>query len=284
MKLRALLVCPLVAWATTASLLAHGDLHEQIEAVTAQIAKEPGNAELLLKRAELHRAHEDWAAALADYDRVDPLAPGRTSPGRTSLGRGLVLLAQGKAREALAPLDECLRAAPDHIEALVARGRARVQLREFVGAVADFDRAIELSRVLDPDVFLERARALTADEPPKYDEAARGLAEAIRRVGAVPSLGLALCDIEVQRGRFDDALALIDKLRARSPRQETWLARRGDILLKAGKPGEAADAFRAALAAIHSLPPRLRVTQMTRELEAKLGQQLAQLRAPEAQR
>ena len=279
MKLRTLLVWALVAWAVTASLFAHGDLHEQIEAVTAQIAKEPGNAELLLKRAELHRAHEDWAAALADYDRVDPLAP-----GRTSLGRGLVLLAQGKAREALAPLDECLHARPDHIEALVARGRARVQLRELAGAVADFDRAIELSRVFDPDVFLERARALTADEPPKYDEAARGLEEAIRRVGAVPSLGLALCDIEVQRGRFDDALALIDKLRARSPRQESWLARRGEILLKAGQPDEAADAFRAALAAIRALPPRLRVTQMTRELEAKLGQQLAPLSPPEAQR
>lgn len=278
MKLRTLLVGALVAGATTASLFAHGDLHEQIEAGTAQIAKEPGNAELLLKRAELHRAHEDWAAALADYDRVDPLAP-----GRTSLGRGLVHLAQGKAREALAPLDECLRAMPGHLEALVARGRARMQLRELAGAVADFDRAIELARALDPDVFLERARALTADEPPKLDEAARGLAAAIRRVGAVPSLGLALCDIEVQRGRFDDALALIDKLRARSPRQESWLARRGDILVKAGQPGEAADAFRAALAAIHSLPPRLRVTQMTRELEAKLSQQLAQLRAPEAQ-
>ena len=203
MKIRTLLCCALAAWATTASLFAHGDLHEQIEAVTAQIAKEPGNAELLLKRAELHRAHEEWAAALADYDRVDLLAP-----GRTSLGRGLVLLAQGKAREALAPLDECLHARPGHLEALVARGRARVQLRELAGAVADFDRAIELSRVFDPDVFLERARALTADEPPKYDEAARGLAEAIRRVGAVPALGLALSDIEVQRGRFDDALAL----------------------------------------------------------------------------
>ncbi len=278
MKLQTLLGGALAAWAMTPPLLAHGELHEQIEAVTALIAKEPVNADLILKRAELHRAHEEWAAALADYDRVDPLAP-----GRTSLGRGLVLLAQGKAREALAPLDECLRARPDHIEALTARGRARVQLRELAGAVADFDRAIELSRVFDPDVFLERARALTGDEPPKLDEAARGLNEAIRRAGDVPSLGLALCDIEVQRGRFDDALALNDKLRARSPRQESWLARRGEILLKAGQPGEAAEAFRAAQAAIHSLPPRLRVTQMTRELEAKLGQQLAQLSAPEAQ-
>src|SRR5262245_7785095 len=70
--------------------LAHGDLHEQIAAATSQIEKNPKNAELYLKRGELHRAHEDWDAALADYERAAILNPKLIV---VDLARGKVLLA-----------------------------------------------------------------------------------------------------------------------------------------------------------------------------------------------
>src|SRR6266550_708067 len=57
------------------SALAHGDLHLQIEEVTKRITLEPKNAELYLKRGELHRAHQDWDAAQADYDFAFALSP-----------------------------------------------------------------------------------------------------------------------------------------------------------------------------------------------------------------
>ena len=53
---------------------AHGDLHEQIEEVSAAIAQAP-SAALFLKRGELHRAHRDFEPALADYDDAELLEP-----------------------------------------------------------------------------------------------------------------------------------------------------------------------------------------------------------------
>src|SRR5688572_33256037 len=59
--LRVLVVCLVI----TLPLAAHGDLHERIAALTKQIDDAPTNAELYLKRGELHRAHRDWKLALA---------------------------------------------------------------------------------------------------------------------------------------------------------------------------------------------------------------------------
>ncbi|MGH7943719.1 MAG: hypothetical protein ACREF9_01715, partial [Opitutaceae bacterium] len=59
-------------------------------------------------------------------------------------------------------------------------------------------------------------------------------------------------------------------------RRETWLVRRGDILLKSGRTSEAVAAYRAALAAIEELPPRYRETvpveKLERDARASLGQ------------
>jgi len=49
-------------------LRAHADLDEQIAAVTHQIEKDVTNAQLCLKRGELHRVHRDWKSGAVDYD------------------------------------------------------------------------------------------------------------------------------------------------------------------------------------------------------------------------
>jgi hypothetical protein len=68
-------LCLVAAVALAPQAAAHGDLHEQIQAVTARRAEAPASAPLHLKRAELHRAHRQWEAALADYARVAALDP-----------------------------------------------------------------------------------------------------------------------------------------------------------------------------------------------------------------
>src|SRR5688572_938549 len=57
------------------SLLAHGDLHDQITQITKQLEGEPKNALLYHKRGELHRAHGDFSKALADYATAEKLDP-----------------------------------------------------------------------------------------------------------------------------------------------------------------------------------------------------------------
>ncbi len=260
--MRAIVLILLVAFA--ARCAAHGDLYDRIVALTASIEAQPENKELYFQRAELRRAHEEYAAALADYDKAD------ASLSAVQYGRGLVFAALHSDDEALAALDRCVAATPVHFNALAARARIRAARSETAAAVADFDRAIALAPSPDPDLFLDRARTLTGAKPPQLEAAAAGLRAGITLLGDIVSLGLTLCDIEVQRGHFDEALAVLDRLRARSQRQETWLARRGEVLLKASRPAEASVAFREARTALDALPAHMRNTRAMQQLDDSL--------------
>jgi predicted Zn-dependent protease len=263
----------MLAFAVVAGIaFAHGDLHEQIAKLTAQIEKTPGSAELYLKRAELHRLHEDWAAAEADYARAEQLAP---NAGAIHLGRGKMLLAAGRFDDARAELDKFLAGQPDDIDGLVTRARIERKREKPLVAAGDFARAVALAPRSEPEVFLECAQALAAAGDDHLADALRCLDDGTSKLGNLPSLGLYAIELERSRKNFDAALARLDKLSATSPRKEAWLERRGDILTAAGRPAEARQAYLAATEALRILPPQRRATKATNDLEARLKQKTA---------
>ena len=124
-----------------AAALAHGDLHEQIEAVSVEIVRAP-TAELFLKRGELHRAHQDFGAALADYDRAEQLNPAMDA---VRFCRGRAFFEAGLFVPARAALDLFLQKKAEHAEAFLLRARVLVGLKDFALAIKDFERAIALT-------------------------------------------------------------------------------------------------------------------------------------------
>ena len=62
---------------------------------------------------------------------------------------------------------------------------------------------------------------------------------------------------------------------AQSARKETWLARRADILARAGRTDQARSAYAAALTAIEALPAATRRTKAVAELEGRVRRALA---------
>jgi tetratricopeptide (TPR) repeat protein len=148
-----------MALACAAAAPAHGPLQEQIDALTAQIERDP-SATAYLRRGELHRLHEDWDAALADYQRAAALMPADDS---VDFLRGRALLEAGKPAEAMLALDRYLARHPDHVEALVTQARTLRALGHYRAAAAEYTRAIERLPRPDPDHYLERARIEAAD-------------------------------------------------------------------------------------------------------------------------
>ena len=240
---------------------AHGDLHEQIEAVSLRIARAP-TAELFLKRGELRRAHLEFDRALADYDKAEQLNPAMAA---VLLSRGRALIEAQRYAPAREALDRFLEKRPAHSEGYLTRGRACAALKEFSAAVQDFNRAIDLAPEAGPDHFVERAQAQIALGD--ADGAINGLEEGIRQLGPLFTLQAQALEIERKQKRFDAALQRLDGLLAQSQRKESWLVQQGAIFEEAGRPEEARRSYQAALAAIATLPPRLRVTKATREIE-----------------
>ncbi|MGH8247851.1 MAG: tetratricopeptide repeat protein, partial [Gammaproteobacteria bacterium] len=270
--LRALALCLVVS----SPVRAHGDLHQKIEALTKQIDQEPTNGELYLTRGELHRAHRDWNLALADYDRADRLNP---KLAVTDLLRGLTLLASGPPEAAITALDRFLIRQPDHGEARVARARASIKLGRHLAAAEDFTRALAKMTAPKPEYYLERAQALALLGDARIDDALRGLDEGIKTLGPIVTLELLAVELDLRKSKYESALARLEQIAAQSARKEMWLARRGEILERAGRPGDARREFAAALAALETIPPQRRSTKATREMEARVRTALERLGA-----
>ena len=256
---------PLGAWNFSAR--AHGDMHAQIVETTKQIERDPGNAPLYFNRGEFHRAHRDWDLAQADYDRAIALNPQLSV---VDFARGSLYLEAGWPQSAKVALDRFLSKATNHLEGLVARARTLVKLEQPLAAAGDFTRAIDLGTESRPDLYIERAQALTAGDKPDPEAALRGLEEGIKKLGPLITFLLNAIDLEIKQKRFDAALARLDEIMAKSPRKESWLARRGEILLQAGRAGEAREAFEAALKAIAALPAARRQVPAMVDLEKRL--------------
>lgn len=249
---------------------AHGDVHLRIALVTEQIAKDPDNARLFLERGELHREHQDWKAAAADYDRAAQMDP---KLAVVDFCRAKMLADSGQWPAARAKLDGCLAGNPQDAQAFVARARVLVKLGERKSAAADFTRGIELSREPQPEFFLERAQALVADG--EVNEALRGLDEGVKRLGPIVTFQLAAIDLNVAQKNYAAALARLDTILSQAARKESWLAKRGDIESLMGRAADARQSYEAAQAALGALPLRIQKNQAMLDLKAHLNAALA---------
>jgi tetratricopeptide (TPR) repeat protein len=159
-------------------------------------------------------------------------------------------------------------AKPNHVDALVTRARVLVRQNHWVEAAADYSRAIAQLAKPKPEYYIERAEALVAGG--RKDEALGGIDEGVKRLGPIVTLQLFAINLELSSKSYDAALSRLEQISVQSPRKESWLARRGDILLVAGREDEARNAFKAALAAIEALPQYHRTTKATMELERRV--------------
>lgn len=268
------LACALALLASGRSAAAHDGLHEEIARLSSAIERDPCSAELHLRRAELHRLHRDWNAALSDLRRAEALDP--RLDGLYLAGARIQLDAGGlgAARDLLG---RQLALHPGDPRALLVKAELELRQGAVEEAVRDYDQAIAGLELPEPDPYLARAEALVSLGPEGVARALEGLDAGLVRLGPVAALELRAVELELARGRSDDALARVDALAARSPRQERWLAWRGEILLEARRPAEAHEAFAAARIALESLSPRARASAAVRELEEEVACRLAEL-------
>jgi tetratricopeptide (TPR) repeat protein len=249
-------------------------MHLQIIEITKQIEQNPTNVDLYIKRGELHRYHQDWDAAQADYDRALTLNPKLEI---VDFVRGRMYLEANWLLSANVVLDRFLTKQPSHLDALITRARTLTKLERRLDGAKDYSKAIALSTESRPELYFERAQALAGEGGPHLKEAIAGLDEGIKKLGPLVTLQLCAIDIEVQHKQYDAAVTRLDQVITKAPRKETWLARKGEILVLAGKKDEARQAFRSALQSMETLPPGRRNVPAMIDLQKHLQEQLEKL-------
>lgn len=257
--------------------LAHVALDEQIGELTHRIQHQPNDATLYLRRGELHRIRREWDAAVSDYETARRIDPEMAS---VDLCLGRLLLETDRPAQARAALDRFLSRRPDHAEGLVFRARSQEMMGDHLAAAADLTRAIERSAPPErprPEYYLDRARALMAAGEAHLDEALHGLDAGLERLGEPVTLVLSAIELEVKAGRYDAALARVDRIATRAARKEIWLGRRAEILELAGRLDEARRCHEQTLEAIESLPSARRGAAAVLELESSARASLQRL-------
>lgn len=261
----ALLVAPAAA--------AHQGTHAEIAALDAALADKPGDVDLLLRRAELHRRENHLEAARADLTVVEHIAPNRRE---LFYERGMLRAASGDNAGAEGDLTRFLEGNPS-AAGFVARARVREVMGRVDDARADYDAAIKLRP--EPETYLARGRIDEVQS--KLDRAAAGYEDGLKQLGGAVSIRLALIRVETARGKHDRVVALADEAIAASPLKADWLLVRAEAHARAGRAPMALRDRNAALKEVDDTIKR-RPNDLVRTARGRIL--LALGRAPEALR
>lgn len=192
---RALMLFVVVIFAD--DCLAHPDLLAQIAILDQRLAADPGNAELLLKRGDLYRRHEDYTSAERDFT-----AASKANPDEPLLDfyRGRLLFETGDDSSAGVLVDRYLAAHPEHAKAWILMGRIQAMLGEYTRAADSFGQAIEHSQAPSPDIYRLKTWSHAAAGKASWPDALGTVDEGLDRFSTEISLLGAGTDIALAAG------------------------------------------------------------------------------------
>jgi tetratricopeptide (TPR) repeat protein len=239
------------------ALLAHGQLHPQIEAVSKQLKQQPNNRDLLLRRAVLWSEHGELDKALRDVKQVLQNNP---DSAYALLLSGRLKKDQRDYVNAVKFANQFIALFPKQAKGYLLRAsilQNMVDKSANTNAISDYSTAIGLLKHPRPELFLQRADLQLLQQENGVELTLQQLAAARERYGYLYVLQKRAFDIAHQAERFAVAITLAVDITAHMQRKEQWLKRQGDVQQAMGDDKSAQQSYRAAQAAIKQLPQRL---------------------------
>jgi len=206
----------LLAMSICPALYAHSDLRLQIDELSRQLELEPDDPELLLRRGDLQRRHENWDSARADFRRVREVQPENPT---VDWFEGRMEVEAGRPLEGVDYLDRFLLSHPQQAIALQNRAEGYLLIGQPLLAARDLQTVIRVSDNPAPSLFSAAALALVAGGSDHFPEAMtvanQGLAifpTEIVLTGIATDLSLAQADIDTARKLIGQLPAAIQNL------------------------------------------------------------------------
>lgn len=222
-------VCPAV--------FAHSDLLLQIEGLTEQLQQQPDNVNLLLKRGDLQRRHQNWDLARADFNRVREIQPENNT---VDWFEGRLDVESGRPGAGISYLDRFLKTNPGHTIALQNRAQAYLLQQQPVLAAEDFATVIQLSERPAPSLYSANALALVMAGSDYYSAAMAVVKNGLRLFpGEIMLTGIAT-DLSLAQSDTQTATKLINQLPASIQKLMQWQTRKALLDCQAGHQEQAA--------------------------------------------
>jgi tetratricopeptide (TPR) repeat protein len=218
----------------------HTDLELQIEALNEQIELEGTQADLLLKRANLYRRHEDWDKAAFDFITVRGLDPAQPE---VDWIEGLYMVDTDQWQEADELISRFIDSNKSHAAAHHVRGRARWKLGRFSDASDDYQSAINLSPRPSPSLYRSHIISELSAGPESYASATASVQAGLNHFPReISLLGLAV-DLALVQSDGQAALNTMMRLPGRLQELMQWKFRRAAWQCIQGNEDRAKEAF-----------------------------------------
>lgn len=265
-----LVICPMVFVGMVA---AHTDVDPEIAEITQELANQPDNGDLLLRRGQLYRFNGKFTDSLRDLEQAWLLDRDNR---QVALERCRTLMALGRYHEAEPALDQYLQgeAGVSRVVALVERAHLYARTNRTDLALVDFSEALNFY----PTVELYIKRGHLQEELGQLDAAAAGYREGLSQLRQATILRRELIRVETAQGRYPEALTLIDEELAAASVKTEWYLRRAEVLAAMGQMAATDDARHLALTEANKAFAK-RPTALHRVARAKVYQALGQLEA-----
>jgi len=210
---------------------AHLDLLTQIEELTKQLEQQPDNVELLLKRGDLQRRHENLDIARADFKRVREIQPDNKT---IDWFEGRLEVESGRPESGISYLDRYLDANPGQVIALQNRARAHLMLGQPLLAAQDFQTVIQVSDKPAPSLYSSNAQALVVAGRDYYPQAMTVVRAGLEKFPAEIMLTGIGTDISLARADTVAAAELINSLPDPILQLQQWQLRKALLVCETG--------------------------------------------------
>ena len=239
-----------------------GRREEAIKHLEAALRVNPGLGGIKLQLGHLYLVSNRLPDALRIAQELERAAPKSPEP---PLLRGMALLAQRKAPEALEAFGAALKIKPDLADAHRGSGQAHEMLGQADRAVASYQRALAIKG--DDVTVLNNLAWLLAEVRRKPEEALPLASKAAQLAPQAPEVADTLGWIHYRRGKFADAEKLLVPAAERAPKNATIQYHLGMTYYRLGKKGDAASMLRRAA----TLDPKLGEREKLQDLIKEIG-------------
>lgn len=223
---------------------AHPDLLLQIEALTAQLERQPDNIDLLLKRGDLQRRHQSWDLAHADFKQVREIQPDNKI---IDWLEGRLDIESGRPDEGVQYLDRFLHTNPHHALALQNRAQGYLLLKQPLLAAQDFEAVIQASDRPAPSLLSANALAFAKAGVDHFATAMFVVQAGLMQFPAEVRLTGIGVDLSLARSDTDTASKLIGQLPAPVLDLPQWQTRQALLDCQVGHGARARLWFTTAL-------------------------------------